>query len=126
LTVVDKERGIDIMFIFYAIRNGNASIKWYIPKGRKKELYGKIRKFLGPVFHELARQKRGQIEAGHMLIDHVHILINIPPKYAVSTVGFEEEKMRHYIRQQEQFDKKDYDEPDPEKADDEIYDHGTF
>ena len=58
----------------------------FIPKGWKKELYGKKRKFLGPVFHELARQKRSQIEAGHMLIDHVHMLISIPPKYAVAEV----------------------------------------
>ena len=46
--------------------------------------------------------------------------------YAVSTVGFEEEKIRHYIRQQEQFDKKGYDEPDHEQADDETDDQGTF
>jgi len=52
----------------------------FIPKGRKKELYGKIREVLGPVFHKLARQKRSQIEAGHMRMDHVHMLISIPPK----------------------------------------------
>ena len=58
----------------------------FIPKGRKKELYGKIRKFLGPVFRELAGQKGCKIEEGHMVSDHVHMLIKIPPKYPVSSV----------------------------------------
>ncbi len=52
----------------------------------KKVLYGKIRKFLGPVFHELARQRGSKIVEGHMVADHVHMLIQIPPKYAVSEV----------------------------------------
>ena len=58
----------------------------FIPKGRKKVLYGKIRKFLGPVFHELARQRGSEIGEGHMVADHVHMLIKIPPKYAVAEV----------------------------------------
>ncbi len=58
----------------------------FIPKGRKKVLYGKIRKFLGPVFHELARQRGSAIAEGHMVADHVHMLIKIPPKYAVAEV----------------------------------------
>jgi putative transposase len=58
----------------------------FIPKGRKKELYGKIRKFLGPVFHELAKQRSSQIVEGHMVQDHVHMMIKIPPKYSVSEV----------------------------------------
>jgi putative transposase len=58
----------------------------FIPKGRKKVLYGKIRKFLGPVFHELARQRGSEIAEGHMVADHVHMLIKIPPKYAVAEV----------------------------------------
>jgi putative transposase len=49
-------------------------------------LYGKIRKFLGPVFHELARQRGSEIGEGHMVADHVHMLIKIPPKYAVAEV----------------------------------------
>ena len=49
-------------------------------------LYGKIRKFLGPVFHELARQRASEIGEGHMVADHVHMLIKIPPKYAVAEV----------------------------------------
>ena len=58
----------------------------FIPKGRKKMLYGKIRKFLGPVFHELASQRGSTIVEGHMVKDHVHMLIKIPPKYSVAEV----------------------------------------
>ena len=57
-----------------------------IPKGRKKALYGKIRKFLGPVLRELAGQRGSPIVEGHMVQDHVHMLIRIPPKYAVAEV----------------------------------------
>ena len=114
----------------------------FVPKYRKKILYGKIRKFLGPLFHELAGQRNCKIIEGHMVQDHVHMLIAIPPKYsvseiigyikgksaisvarqfggrkknfngekfwargyAVSTVGFEEVKIKDYIRNQEQLD----------------------
>jgi len=58
----------------------------FIPKGRRKVLYGRIRSYLGPVFHELAGQKRCRIIEGHMVQDHVHMLIEIPPKYAVSEI----------------------------------------
>src|SRR3546814_73205 len=58
----------------------------FIPKCRKKELYGKIRKFLGPLFHELAGQRGSKITEGHMVQDHVHMLIKIPPKHSVSEV----------------------------------------
>lgn len=115
----------------------------FVPKYRKKKLYGEIRRYLGPVFRELALQKECQILEGHMVQDHVHMLISIPPKYsvaqivgyikgksaiavarqfggrkrnfngehfwargyAVSTVGYEEEKIRKYIQNQEQLDK---------------------
>ena len=110
----------------------------FIPKRRRKVVFGQIRK-LGPIFHELARQKECRILEGHLLADHVHICIEIPPKfpvasiigflkgksaiaiarqfagkernftgehfwargYAVSTVGFELEPVRTYIREQE-------------------------
>jgi putative transposase len=136
----------------------------FIPKCRRKELYGKIRKFLGPVFHEMARQKGCKIEEGHMVQDHVHMLIKIPPKfsvaeiigyikgksaiavarqfggrkrnfngeklwargYAVSTVGFEEENVREYIRHQEQLDTKGYDAEEKEKDDVTGKDDGKF
>ena len=110
----------------------------FVPKRRRKALYGELRKQLGPIFHELARQKECQIIEGHLMVDHVHICIAIPPKfavasligflkgksaialarmqgkernytgehfwargYAVSTVGFNEEQIRRYIREQE-------------------------
>ena len=114
----------------------------FVPKYRKKVLYGKIRRFLGPLFHELAGQRGSKIENGSMVQDHVHMLISIPPKYsvaevigyikgksaiavarqfggkqrnfagekfwargyAVSTIGFEIEKIRSYIQNQEQLD----------------------
>ena len=61
----------------------------FIPKYRKKVLFGQIRKELGEVFHRLARQKESIIEEGHMMSDHVHLMISIPPKHAVSQViGF--------------------------------------
>ena len=61
----------------------------FIPKCRRKTLYGKIRKELGKIFHELARQKECQIIEGHLVIDHVHMCISIPPKHAVSSIiGF--------------------------------------
>jgi len=58
----------------------------WVPKCRRKVLYGQLRRELGEVFHELARQKECRIEEGHMLADHVHVLMWIPPKYAVSQV----------------------------------------
>ena len=61
----------------------------WIPKCRRKVLYGQLRRELGEVFHELARQKECRIEEGHMQPDHVHALMSIPPKYAVAqVVGF--------------------------------------
>jgi len=49
-------------------------------------LYGQLRKSLGDVFHDLARQKESRVLEGHLQSDHVHMLISIPPKYAVSQV----------------------------------------
>ncbi len=61
----------------------------FIPKCRRRTLYEQLRRPLGEVFHQLARQKESEIEEGHLLVDHVHMLIAIPPKYAVSQViGF--------------------------------------
>ena len=114
----------------------------FIPKKRRKVLYGRIRKELGQIFHELARQKESTIIEGHAMSDHVHMLASIPPKYAVSavigfmkgkstiavarkfqgkeknymgehlwargyavsTAGFEVEKIKKYIREQEEGD----------------------
>ena len=61
----------------------------FIPKCRRKTLYLQLRKYLGEVFRKLAGQKESRIEEGHLLAEHVHMLIAIPPKYAVSQViGF--------------------------------------
>ena len=60
-----------------------------IPKYRRKVLYGELRQYLGDVFRKLALQKESRIEQGHLMPDHVHMMILIPPKYAVSqVVGF--------------------------------------
>jgi len=58
----------------------------FIPKCRRRALYGQLRKHLGEVFRELARHKDSRIEEGHLMPDHVHMLISIPPKHAVSQV----------------------------------------
>ena len=58
----------------------------FIPKYRRKVLFGAIRKELGVLFHDLARQRECRIEEGHIMPDHVHMLILIPPKYSVSQV----------------------------------------
>ena len=61
----------------------------FIPKYRRKQLYGDLRQHLGKVFRDLARQRESEIEEGHLMPDHVHMLIAIPPKYAVAqVVGF--------------------------------------
>ncbi len=116
----------------------------FIPKYRRKALYGDLRQHVGSVFRALAEQRECTIEEGHMMQDHVHMLISIPPKYSVaqvigyvkgksaihvartylgkpknfvgqhlwargyfvSTVGKDEDKVRHYIREQEAEDRR--------------------
>jgi len=58
----------------------------WIPKYRKKTLYGRVRQYLGALLKELSGQRECAIIEGHLLPDHVHILIAIPPKYAVAQV----------------------------------------
>ena len=58
----------------------------FIPKYRRKVLYGALRKHLGKLFRELARQKECEVEEGHLMVDHVHMLVSVPPKYSVSQV----------------------------------------
>ena len=70
----------------------------FIPKYRRKVLYGQIRTELGEVFRELARQKESRIEEGHLRPDHVHMRLSIPPKYAVAqVVGYLKGKSAIYI-----------------------------
>src|SRR5215203_1516056 len=58
----------------------------FIPKYRRKVLYHELRKHVGTLFHTLAEQKESRIEEGHLMPDHVHMMISIPPKYSVSQV----------------------------------------
>jgi putative transposase len=58
----------------------------FIPKYRRKVLYRELRRYLREVFRQLAQQKESRIEEGHLMPDHVHMMIAIPPKYAVSQV----------------------------------------
>jgi putative transposase len=61
----------------------------FIPKCRRRTLFAQLRRDLGPVFRSLAEQKECTVEEGHLMPDHVHMLLSIPPKYAVSQVmGF--------------------------------------
>jgi putative transposase len=114
----------------------------FVPKRRRKALFGHMRQALGPILHELARQKECRSIEGHLRPDHVHMCSEIPPKYAVasvigslkgksaiaiarqlagrdrncagehfwargyavSTVGFELDQVRAYMREQENAD----------------------
>src|SRR5262245_45500295 len=58
----------------------------FIPKYRRKALYGMLRKEIGPLFRRLAEQKESRVEQGYVMRDHVHMLLSIPPKYAVAQV----------------------------------------
>ena len=58
----------------------------FIPKCRRRTLYKALRKHLGEVFRRLASQRESRILEGHLMPDRVHMLISIPPKYAVSQV----------------------------------------
>ena len=70
----------------------------WIPKYRKKTIYGELRQYLGQIFRNLARSKECEILEGHMMSDHVHMLISIPPKYSVAQiVGFIKGKSAIYI-----------------------------
>ena len=58
----------------------------FIPKRRKKRIFGAVRKHLGKMLHELAGHKGSKIVEGHLMPDHIHMCISIPPKYAVANV----------------------------------------
>jgi putative transposase len=78
----------DIQSLSHTLWGCKYHIVW-IPKCRRKVLYGQLRKHIGSVFRELAAQGESNIVEGHLMADHVHILISIPPKYAVAqVVGF--------------------------------------
>jgi putative transposase len=73
--------------------NTIAHTKWdckyhvvFIPKYRRKALFAQLRKHLGEVFRTLSEQKESRIVEGHLMPDHVHMLISIPPKYSVAQI----------------------------------------
>ena len=116
----------------------------WIPKYRKKVLYGELRRYIGALLRDHAQRKECEIEEGHLMVDHVHVLISVPPKYSVSqvmgyikgksaisiartymgrkknftgmhfwargfhvsTVGYDEEAVREYIKCQEKEDQR--------------------
>ena len=69
-----------------------------IPKRRRKRIFGELCRHLGEVFHELAGHKESKIVEGHMIPEHVHMGMSIPPNYAVSNVvGYVKGKRAIYI-----------------------------
>ena len=73
----------------------------FIPKYRRKVLYGTIRQHLGEIFRRLARQRECEIEEDHLVANHIHMMIAIPPKYAVSqVVGYIKGKSAIHIARQ--------------------------
>ena len=58
----------------------------FIPKYRKKAIYGGLREQLGEVLRQRALYRESRVEDGHLLVDHVHMLVSIPPKYSVAQV----------------------------------------
>ena len=75
----------------------------WIPKCRRKVLFGHIRAYLGDVFHKLAKQRESEILEGHLCKDHVHMYIAIPPKYSVAqVVGFMKGKSAIHIAREVQ------------------------
>jgi len=127
-----------------------AHVKWeckyhvvIVPKYRKKIIYGKLRSQIGDLFRQLCRQKAIDLLEGHAMVDHIHMLLSVPPRYSiamtvgylkgksairihrdygnvrgtlfgrsfwsrgycVSTVGFDEARVRQYIQEQEDHEK---------------------
>jgi putative transposase len=81
----------------------------FIPKCRKKVLYGTLCKYLGTVFKDLAQQRESEIEEGHLRPDHVHMLLSVPPKYSVSeVVGFIKGKNAIYVARNFMSHRKNY------------------
>ena len=60
-----------------------------VPKYRKKKLYGKIRRQVGEVIRDLCRQRGVELLEGHLMADHVHMCLRVPPKFSVAfVIGF--------------------------------------
>jgi putative transposase len=81
----------------------------FIPKCRRKVLFGKLRWDLGLLFRRLAKQQKCEVQEGHIMKDHVHILLSIPPKLAVSqVVGYIKGKSAIYIARTYEGKKQNY------------------
>jgi putative transposase len=106
---VSQSRGEISMSDYQSFSHSKWNCKYhlvFVPKKRRKIFYGEIRKEIGKIFRELAHQKGCNIIEGHLMPDHVHMCIEIPPKYAVaSIVGFIKGKSAIMIARQ--FLKKD-------------------
>jgi putative transposase len=77
------------MKVYETLRHTTWDCKYhviFIPKCRRKVVYGQLRKELGTVFRALAQEKESEILEGHLMPDHVHMLLSVPPKYAVAQV----------------------------------------
>ena len=98
----------DIQCLSHAKWDCKYHVVW-IPKYRRKTLFGELRSNLVDVFHELARQKESKIIEGHLQPDHIHMLISIPPKYSVAhVIGYMKGKSaihiaRTYLGQRKNF-----------------------
>jgi putative transposase len=87
----------DVQSLCHTVWDCKYHVVW-IPKYRKKVLYGKLRKEIGSVIKELARQKESEVIEGKLVVDHVHVLLSVPPKYAVAqVVGFIKGKSAIYV-----------------------------
>ena len=75
----------DVKSLTHSVWECKYHVVWIL-KYRRKKLYGDLREYLGEIFHELARQKESKIVEGHLCPDHIHALIEIPPKYSVAQV----------------------------------------
>ena len=73
--------------------NNQTHVKWYcryhiviVPKYRQKSMYGALRRDVGKILRELCRRFEVELIEGHVLKDHVHMCVAIPPKWSVSNI----------------------------------------
>ena len=73
------------------IRDSLSHTKWlckyhivFTPKYRRKAIYGQYKESIGQILRQLCNYKGVEIVEGHLMPDHVHMLVSIPPKYSVS------------------------------------------
>src|SRR5438477_2442922 len=94
--ITNKRRTKELSELYQSLSHSKWDCKYhvvFVPKGRRKAIFGQTRRHLGPIFHALARQKECQIVEGHLMPDHVHMCIAIPLKHPVaSVIGFLKEE----------------------------------